>query len=218
MPTAKAPRRRPTRKDAQQTRNRLMLEAGKAFAAQGYEGANLRNICKLADVNLGAVKYYFGSKRELYREALIQPHLRLIEEEEPPGCEQAKTPEEALQQWVRYFLRTILVRRREHPYLARLFIREIVSPTFALEELIALVFQKVRGRLVEILAALMAANPADRQVGEMANLIILLCAQQEMARPILERIDYPPPHKEADVKAQADKIYRFVLAGMDAWR
>lgn len=218
MPETKPPRRRPTRRDALQTRNRLMLEAGKAFADQGYEGANLRDICKSADVNLGAVKYYFGSKRELYREALIQPHMRLIEEEAPPGCEQATTAEEALRQWIRYFLRTILVRRREHPYLARLFIREIVSPTFALEELIELVFNKVRGRLLEILAALTTATPADRQVGEMANLIILLCAQQEMARPILERIGYPPPREEADVEAQAGKIYRFVLAGIETWR
>ena len=115
MKQTKQPRRTPSRRDALETRGKLLTEAGKAFAEYGFEGANLREICKAADVNLGAVKYYFGSKKELYREALIEPHLEMLKEETPPQFDMAQTPEEALKSWIIFFMRTVLVRRRKHP-------------------------------------------------------------------------------------------------------
>jgi len=188
-----------------------------AFAESGYDGANLRDICRAAKANLGAVKYYFGSKQELYREALIQPHLQFITEQSPPRFEDTANPEEALRKWVEYFLRTILLRRRQHPYLSRLIIREFATPTFALEELIQLVFKGVRWELVKIVAALTELNPEDRQLGELTNMVIMLCVQQEMGRALFERIGYPPPESEAEIDALAEKIYHFALSGIRTW-
>ena len=39
----------------------------------------------------------------------------------------------------------------------------------------------------------------------------------DTSRPILERLDYPPPASESEVKEQAERIYRFVLAGIGIW-
>lgn len=213
----KVPRHTPSRRDAMETRERLLTHAGKAFAKHGFEGANLRDICKSAKVNLGAVKYYFGSKKELYREALIGPHLELMKEGPPPRFDEASLPEEALKKWISFFLQTILVRRRKHPYLSRLMIREIVSPSFALDELIQTVFKGVRGQLIIILSKLTGYGQDDRSVGELANMIILLCTQQEMGRGVFERLGYPPPATEKEVAELAEKIYRFALSGIQTW-
>ena len=52
------------------TRENLLLAAGKVFADKGYEKATVREICKAAGVsNLAAVNYYFGDKERLYIEA-----------------------------------------------------------------------------------------------------------------------------------------------------
>lgn len=217
MKEKKPPRRTPSRRDAMETRLRLLTEAGKAFARHGFAGTNLRDICKAADVNLGAVKYYFGSKKELYREALIKPHLELMMEEPPPGLDGTTTPEAVLRSWIVFFMRTVLVRRRQHPYLSRLMVREIANPSFALDELIQVVFKGVRGELVKIISALKARDLEDRQVGEVANMIILLCAQQEMGRGVFERLGYPPPTTENEVMELAEKIYKFAIAGIRAW-
>ncbi len=217
MNDKKPPRRAPSRRDAMETRRKLLTEAGKAFAKHGFAGANLRDICKVAGVNLGAVNYYFGSKKELYREALIKPHLELMMEEPPPRLTETTTPEAALKSWIIFFMDTVLVRRRQHPYLSRLMIHEIANPSFALDELIQVVFKQIRRELVIIISALKARDHEDRQVGELANMIILLCAQQEMGRGVFERLGYPPPATRDKVSALAEKIYRFALAGIRAW-
>ncbi len=48
-------------------RDRLIDTATRLFAQHGYHGASVRTICDLARTNPGAVSYYFGGKRQLYR-------------------------------------------------------------------------------------------------------------------------------------------------------
>ena len=213
----KEPQRTPSRRDALETREKLLTQAGKAFAKQGFEGANLRDICKSAEVNLGAVKYYFGSKKELYREALIKPHIEMMREELPPRFDEAPTPEIALKNWISFFMRFILVRRRKHPYLSRLMIRELVNPSFALDELIQTIFKEVRSQLIMILSRMTDIDHEDRGIGELANMIILLCTQQEMGREVFERFGYSPPATEKEVATLAEKIYRFAHSGIHTW-
>jgi AcrR family transcriptional regulator len=54
------------------TRARLVDSASQLFAAHGYRGASVRDICNLAGANPGAVSYHFGGKHQLYRVVLRQ--------------------------------------------------------------------------------------------------------------------------------------------------
>ena len=49
------------------TRDRLIKAATRLFAQHGYRSASVRAICDLARANPGAVSYYFGGKKQLYR-------------------------------------------------------------------------------------------------------------------------------------------------------
>lgn len=51
------------------TRNVLMMTAGKLFAEHGYDKVSTRMIADTAGVNLGGIHYHFGSKEKLYIEA-----------------------------------------------------------------------------------------------------------------------------------------------------
>lgn len=64
-----------TSPDLQQTdaRRRLVRAALQVFASKGYEGASTREICRLADVNVAGIHYYFGDKASLYREVFRIP-------------------------------------------------------------------------------------------------------------------------------------------------
>ena len=51
-------------------RDRLLEAAGKLFAERGYAGVSTREVARSARVNLSAINYHFGSKRELYRSVI----------------------------------------------------------------------------------------------------------------------------------------------------
>ncbi|HSH46876.1 MAG TPA: TetR/AcrR family transcriptional regulator [Longimicrobiales bacterium] len=51
------------------TTGQLIETAIRLFAHHGYHGASVRRITREAGVNLGAITYHFGSKRELYERA-----------------------------------------------------------------------------------------------------------------------------------------------------
>jgi len=49
------------------TKNKILDAAESLFADKGFNGTSLREITSLADVNLAAVNYHFGSKKELIK-------------------------------------------------------------------------------------------------------------------------------------------------------
>jgi AcrR family transcriptional regulator len=62
-----------------QITDRLLQAAELVFADKGLEKATLREITKLAEVNLAAVSYYFGSKSDLALAVFDQLSTRLNE-------------------------------------------------------------------------------------------------------------------------------------------
>ncbi|MGI9590287.1 MAG: TetR/AcrR family transcriptional regulator [Myxococcota bacterium] len=52
------------------TRERILQAALEAFSERGFDGATTRDIAARAGVNLGLIKYYFGSKLKLWRAAV----------------------------------------------------------------------------------------------------------------------------------------------------
>jgi AcrR family transcriptional regulator len=67
MTSAKHPRRR----NAPQTRLRILAAAQQTFSRNGYSQTGIRDIAKIAQVNSALVSRYFGSKAALFEAALI---------------------------------------------------------------------------------------------------------------------------------------------------
>ena len=63
------PRGRPTR-DRPDGRQGLLRAATYAFAAHGFDGADIRSITLAADVSPNLVRVHFGSKAELWEACL----------------------------------------------------------------------------------------------------------------------------------------------------
>ena len=60
----------PRKRNAATTREAILLSARQAFARLGYDGAGVREIAAGAGVTAMLVNRYFGSKEELFAEAI----------------------------------------------------------------------------------------------------------------------------------------------------
>lgn len=63
------------------TRLKLLQTSARLFARKGYSGTSVREIVSAAHVNVSAINYYFGGKRELFFETLrylIDQHRRQV--------------------------------------------------------------------------------------------------------------------------------------------
>lgn len=60
-------------------RDRILVEAAKLFALEGFHGATMRDIAKAADVGLPLVVYHFQSKQNLYR-SIFEHNRHLLDE------------------------------------------------------------------------------------------------------------------------------------------
>ncbi len=52
------------------TKAQIMRAAISQFTTLGFEGASMREIAHAAEVNIGLIRYHFGSKADLYRDTL----------------------------------------------------------------------------------------------------------------------------------------------------
>ncbi len=60
-----------------ETRERILVAALGAFSERGFDGASTREIASRAQVNLGLVQYYFGSKQKLWQESVNRAFAEL---------------------------------------------------------------------------------------------------------------------------------------------
>jgi len=59
------------------TREAILIAALEAFSEKGFDGASTRDIATRAGVNHGLIRYYFGSKPELWKKAVDRAFSQL---------------------------------------------------------------------------------------------------------------------------------------------
>jgi len=62
---------------SRETRETILAAALQAFAEKGFDGTSTREIVTRAGVNHGLIRYYFGSKASLWREAVDRSFAEL---------------------------------------------------------------------------------------------------------------------------------------------
>jgi TetR/AcrR family transcriptional regulator len=103
------------------TRNRIVVAAAKAFAEMGFRAASTRDIAARAGVNQGLITYYFRSKQELWKAAAgrIFEQLREVLEQPLHGVDAADRRARARER-IREYVRFVAA----HPELFRLMVEE----------------------------------------------------------------------------------------------
>lgn len=139
MTEQKAPRRRGRPRGGTDSRARIIAAAVDDFAEKGYDGATIRSIAARAGVDSALVHHYFGTKADLFAEAVGIP---LRPDVDVPGI-LAGPRQEIGERLIRYvleafeqpevrrrgvmLLRTAIGSRLTTPLLAGFLSRELLS-------------------------------------------------------------------------------------------
>ena len=153
--------------EQEDARARLIDAAIKLFAEKGYEGTSVRDLATAAGVNVAAVSYHFGSKDELYHEALraclapcgemrerMQKHLDAALKNRS-----RKAAEEALRGCIQDFLEMLVSPAARHSHLV---MREQSEGKQRFEPVIREFFQPVGSILREVILMLAPGLPEMR--------------------------------------------------------
>ncbi|KCZ57345.1 hypothetical protein HY29_01060 [Hyphomonas beringensis] len=115
--------RKPVQARSEATKARILEVARHHFAERGFEAANTRDIANDADASHAMIRYHFGTKDNLWREAVADMFQRLRKE---LGFENGTPPELNTINGYREFLRRYIYYCARHPEHARIMISESV--------------------------------------------------------------------------------------------
>ncbi|HKE02159.1 MAG TPA: CerR family C-terminal domain-containing protein [Planctomycetota bacterium] len=199
------------------TRQRLLDSAGEVFASRGFRAATVREICSRAGANVAAVNYHFGGKEELYAAVLRYAHRCASERFPDAPAAGNGDPEERLRAWVRTTVGRVYDEGRP-AWHGRLWTREMVEPTPALD---AIVEQGIRPRFAElrsIVKRLLPPRASEREIWHAAVSVVSQCLFFRHAEPVVRRLNPSQRFRAGELEAFADHVTRFSIAALRAKR
>jgi len=206
---------RKQRKDAQETRQRLLAAAVEVFARKGFWEATHAEICEKAQANIAAVNYHFGSKENLYVEAWKHAFEKSIQAHPPDGgVPPDAPPEERLRGHI-----LALMHRTADPdnHEVEIMHRELANPTGLLNPILRETLEPRHQESLAIVRELLGDQVGEQQAHFCEMSIIGQCFGPMLH---LRRVrmagggPHPGPPVHFDVAELADHVARFSLAGI----
>jgi AcrR family transcriptional regulator len=208
--------KRRQRKDAQETRQRLLAAAAKVFAAKGFWEATHSEICREARANTAAVNYHFGSKENLYVEAWKYSFERSVEAHPPEGGVPPEAPvRERLHGRILAFMQRIA---DPDNHEIEILHKEMANPTGLLTDAMQQTMERMRLGLRSIVQELLGSGASEPQVSFCVMSLVGQCFGP-MLRWRHARMGggTPPPVGPPfafRVEDLADHVMQFSLAGI----
>lgn len=169
------------------TRQRILLVAGKAFAESGLNGTTVREICRRADVNTAAVNYHFRDKENLYRESIMYAHSEKVTQFPMPDLAESPSAEERLFAFVLTMARRLLG-TAEMSWQTSLLFREMFQPTGVCRELVE---DFIRPHFEMLKSVIVEIAPRELKPIELHQAVFSVIGQvhfYKMNRPVTEML------------------------------
>lgn len=204
----------PSPSTADSTRDRLLGAAGEVFAEKGFRDATIREICKRAGANIASINYHFGGKERLYSDVLRYVDDATNERHPAATPESARLPaEKRLEVFIVQFMRKVFDSDRP-AWHQRLMAREMVEPTFALDELIDRNIKPRSLILQGIVREILGPGTTDQQVQRSAASVVGQCLFYWHCRPMIARLMPHLGYTPENVESIAAHINAFALGGL----
>ena len=204
------------RKDAQETRQRLLAAAAQVFAEKGFWETTHAEICQKAKANTAAVNYHFGSKENLYVAAWTYAFEKSVEAHPPDGGIAPSAPvRERLRGRILAFMQRIA---DPDNYEVEIMHKEMANPTGLLTEALPPAIEPLRQGMRSIVQEVLGDGAGEQQVAFCVMSLIGQCfgpmlhLRRARMAPGTPRPAGPP--FKFGVEELADHVTRFSLAGI----
>lgn len=196
------------------TRSRILAAAGPVFAAQGYSGATVREICSAASVNIASVGYHFGDKLGLYREVIHDLRVARAKRFPTPNTD-PKKPQDTLQALVNTLLARMLI-SEDSAWETELLMREMQNPTPVFESIVEVFFRPLFDQLTETLRLLVNSELSMHTVQHLAFSTVGQCLYYRVGAEAI-RVLIPEQQRAAhyDIESLARHITTVMLAACE---
>jgi TetR/AcrR family transcriptional regulator, regulator of cefoperazone and chloramphenicol sensitivity len=213
---------RPDRQDTididirSKTQKRIVAAASEIFANNGYRHSTIRAISDRASVNVAAINYHFGGKKNLYLAVLKYWQTKAFEKYPfDPSDITTGTPQKRLGAFVRVLLFRVLD-DGDGSQFAKLLAQEFIQPTAGLDVMIEETVRPFYTFLSTTVRQLFPILPSD----ETLNLCCLSIAGQVfhlyMGRHVMRRLLDRDSLDRKEIEMVADHITRFSLYAIEA--
>ncbi len=209
---------RKQRSDGQETRQNLLVAAGKIFAGKGFREATIAEICQQAAANTAAINYHFGSKEALYVESWRYAFTQSLATYPLDGGISVEAPaEERLRGRILAIMRRIMD-PQSHEF--DIFHKEMASPTGLLAKAIQESVEPIFQGLALLVSELLGKELREHEVQLCTMSIRAQCfgpLLHARRRKIAQGL--PLTGLESlldDVEQLADHVTRFSMAGIRA--
>lgn len=212
---------------ADATRTALVMAALSLFGRQGFDGTSTRQIAAAANANIGSIAYHFGSKEGL-RLAAVDYIVDTIQavaaqalgsttlsQPDPTSPAEAEAQIEAAVERMAGFM----IARPEAGEIVQFVLRELSTPTDALDRIYSGVFEPVHRRLCR----LWAASTGETAESEHTRITVFMMIGQvvyfRIARAaVVRRMGWPDigPAEAAKVIAIAKENVAAIIAARKA--
>ncbi len=217
------------RKDAQETRQRLLAAAAEVFARKGYWETTHAEICQKAGANTAAVNYHFGSKENLYVESWKYAFEKSVEAHPPEGGIAPEAPvQERLRGRILAFMRRIADPNNSEIEIMH---KEMANPTGLLTETVHEKIEQMRQGMQSIVRELLGDRATERQVSLCVMSLVGQCfgpmlhLRRARMTPGTPHPVSPPADAQRrcgafgfGVEELADHVTQFSLAGIQGIR
>jgi AcrR family transcriptional regulator len=206
-----------SRKRSGAKKEKLLAAAGNVFIEKGYRDATVAEICARAEANISAVNYHFGSKEALYQEAWRHSFTESLKAYPMDGgVSETASAEERLRGQLASMIQRIADENNKDFFIAQM---EIINPTGLLQEVMKTELIPMRQQTLALVRELLGPDATDQQVHYCEISIISMCVHPMVMQRIAKRTrDKEMPAIIEDVKAFADHVVMFAMAGIDAIR
>jgi len=198
------------------TRDRILLKAGPIFAAKGFRATTVREICKRANVNLASINYYFGDKKQLYKQTVVLARQMRAEKVPYPTWGNNTPPEEKLEDFIGVILERLVAMESE-PWQVRLLMREILQPTEACRHLVKEYFQPFFETLLQIVDDLVGRRLPESHRNQIGFSILGQCLfyrfSADVTTMMIGEAEYREHFEREHLKSH---ITRFSLGAIEA--
>jgi AcrR family transcriptional regulator len=211
----------PPTSDDKSAKERILDAAGDVFGRMGYKAATIREICRSAGVNVAAINYHFGGKRELYRIVVTELLARTFSHYPvDAGIGARSSPQDRLRAFIHGTLKRLLSPDglSGYPGKGQLAARELADPSPYLDDMVDRFIRPTAAVLSTIIAELLGPGADTQQIMRCQVSVIGQCFHYALARPIVSRLIAIDVSDETVIDALTDHITCFSLAGIEAVR